>query len=255
MRSFLIAAFLGAATAIPCYELTAGDVPDGRQAALGGRDPFDPRGDWDVVEANDAWVRFQAIWPGQLPRDARVTKTVFHASPSQVRDTINNYFGGPENIQLWLPLRTKSLQYAHMLPGNMGRDHEVVDPQSSISNFQRVIVSIILPSAKGKLEEVSAEPPAQDESKENIKIADAVGITGLKGEIASSDWAYTTGLEFRMAMYNIRNEQQKAYKAGRPWKKEGYAWMLAEKANGDCVVIDFRNFEEFVIRMRPGARR
>ena len=154
----------------------------------------------------------------------------------------------------------------------MGPDHEVIEPQSSISNFQRVIVSIsksyipdmyttllnlytVLPSAKGKLQEVRPEQPDQGEPTTNLKRAEAVGITGLKGKIDSSDWAYTTGLELRMAMYNIRNEQQKAYRAGRPWDKQTFAWILAEKADGNCMVIDFRNFDEFVVRMPPGARR
>ncbi|KAJ4007499.1 hypothetical protein NW752_010158 [Fusarium irregulare] len=256
MRFHLIAALFGAATAIPCYELTSGSIPDGRQEGLGGLDPFDPQGRWDVVEAKDAWIRFQAIYPNQMAKDARVTKTVFEASPGQVRGTIENYNNNDgNNIQLWLPLKTKSLQYGHMLPGNMGPDHEVIEPQSSISNFQRVIVSIILPSAKGKLQEVRPEQPAQGEPTTNLKRAEAVGITGLKGKIDSSDWAYTTGLELRMAMYNIRNEQQKAYRAGRPWDKQSFAWILAEKADGNCMVIDFRNFDEFVVRMPPGARR
>lgn len=119
MRFLLRAALFGAATAIPCYELTSGDIPDGRQAGLGGLDPFDPQGRWDVVEAKDAWIRFQAIWPNQMAKDARVTKTVFEASPGQVRGTIENYNNNDgNNIQLWLPLKTKSLQYVciHSIP-------------------------------------------------------------------------------------------------------------------------------------------
>lgn len=108
----LVATLFGAVTAIPCSDLGWGG--DGTTAELfGGLDPFEPNnGAWDVVDARDCWVRWQVIQPDQDAKGARVTKTAFEATAEQVRATINNFFNaGNTNIQLWLPMATKSLQY------------------------------------------------------------------------------------------------------------------------------------------------
>lgn len=108
----LVAALFGAVTAVPCSDLGWGG--DGTMSELfGGLDPLEPsNGLWDIVDARDCWVRWQPIRPDQRPRDARVTKTVFEATAAQIRSTINNYFNaGGTNIQLWLPMATRSLQY------------------------------------------------------------------------------------------------------------------------------------------------
>jgi hypothetical protein len=77
-----------------------------------------------------------------------------------------------------------------------------------------------------------------------MRQAGSVGITGLKGTIDTSDWAYTTGTELRMAMFNILEKQK--------WvTRPEFAYALAEKADGDCVVLDFRNFDQFVLRAAP----
>ncbi|KAH7251475.1 hypothetical protein BKA59DRAFT_452722 [Fusarium tricinctum] len=256
----LIAALFGAVTAVPCYELGWGG--DGLTAALGplanGIDPFGPQtGDrrWDVVEANDCWVRWQPIRQGQTAKDARVTKTVFEATEGEVRSTMNSYSNaGGNNIQLWLPMRTRSLQYSHMLPAHV-EDLDTMDPQMSISDYSRVVVSIILPSAKDKLRKVRASRTGDKKEDESVDRAEEVGIVGLAGTIDRGDWAYTSGTELRLAMFNILYEQRVAYRSNRAWDKEAFAWTLAEKANGDCVVIDFRNFREFVIRLPPAGVR
>lgn len=109
----LVAALLGTAAAIPCYQLTMGEN-NGVQI-LQGLDPFGPQPDgqhWDIVPAADCWVRWQVIRPGQTANDARVIKTVFGSTPSSVRATMNSYFNDAgTNDQLWLPMRTRSLQY------------------------------------------------------------------------------------------------------------------------------------------------
>ncbi|QPC77956.1 hypothetical protein HYE68_008708 [Fusarium pseudograminearum] len=255
MRSHYItliaAALFGAVTAIPCSELGWNEDAD----LFGYYHPFDTDQDlWDIVDANDCWARWQLIRPGQSRNDARVTKTVFEATESQVRSTINNYHNnGGTNIQLWLPMRTKSLQYSHMLPSYL-EDHDPIDPQSSISDWSRVIVSIILPSARDKLTPVRLTKTGEHEKDANVDRAEDVGITGLTGTIAREDWAYTTGAELRLAMNTILKEQKAAYRSGRPWDKHDFAYTFAEKANGDCVVIDFRNFAEFVVRLPPNFR-
>jgi hypothetical protein len=111
----LIAALLGAATAVPCYEFTMSEG-SGR-TYFEGLSPFvnqpTPEGHtWDIVPAEDCWARWQVIRPGQQPNDARVTKTVFDSTPDSVRATIDNYFNSHgTNDQLWLPMNTRSLQY------------------------------------------------------------------------------------------------------------------------------------------------
>lgn len=105
----LLAALFGAAGAIPCYEM---ESPEYGSWGLGGLDPFgaQPVGkSWDVVDARDCYARWQPIRPGQTLNDAKVTKTVFEATAEQVRSAINNYYN--PDFQLWLPLRTKGLQY------------------------------------------------------------------------------------------------------------------------------------------------
>jgi hypothetical protein len=108
----LLAALFGAVTATPCYEM---GWPEYGSQGFGGLDPFGPQPvgkSWVVVDARLCWARWQLIRPDQTFNDAKVTKTVFEAEEWQVRSTINNYFnGGGNNIQLWLPMQTKALQY------------------------------------------------------------------------------------------------------------------------------------------------
>ncbi|RGP80930.1 galactose-binding like [Fusarium longipes] len=256
-QPILLAALFGAASAVPCYPIKL-NIDGGRNTGWAGFDPFgeQPEGySWDIVPASDCWVRWQAIRPGQTPNDARVFKTKFDSTPDSVRYTIMNYFNHDgKNDMLWLPMRTRSLQYSHMLPASM-EDHETIDPQSSLSDSSRVVVSIILPSGKEKLQQVRATRTGDTQDDSNIYRAEEVGITGLTGTISTGDWAYITGTELRLAMRQILKEQRDAFYERRPWKKEEFAYALAEKANGDCVVIDFRDFDEFVIRLRPASMR
>lgn len=96
-------------------------------------------------------------------------------------------------------------------------------------------------------------PPDQGESNINLQRADAMGITGLKGTISSDDWAYTTAAEAQLVLLSIFNEQFRAYFA-RDEPNLKNAWITAEKADSnECVVIDFREFENFILRARPAA--
>lgn len=108
--AIVAAALFEAVVAIPCSEIgwSTGNKGEGQA----GLDPFDPQGRWEVVKANECWVRFQSYNEGQNPDEVRVTKTEFKATPEQVRGTINNYNNeGGTNIQLWLPLTSRSFQY------------------------------------------------------------------------------------------------------------------------------------------------
>ncbi|KAK4464965.1 hypothetical protein QBC42DRAFT_262239 [Cladorrhinum samala] len=54
-------------------------------------------------------------------------------------------------------------------------------------------------------------------------------------------------------MLSIFNEQSRAYFA-RDQPNLRNAWITAEKADkNECVVIDFREFEKFILRARPAA--
>ncbi|RSL59877.1 hypothetical protein CEP51_013862 [Fusarium floridanum] len=226
--AIVAAAFFSAAAAVPCSEIgwSAGNM--GENPAL---DPFDPQGRWEVVKANECWVRFQTFKPGQNPKDVRVTKTEFTATPGQVAHTINNYFGSPGNIMLWLPMTTTSFQYANILPPVISEDHAVVDGQSSIVKG-RTVLSIILPSGAKKLEVVRPEPPDQGESDINLKRATELGITGLKGTISSDDWAYSTAAEAQLVLLSVYREQVRAY-FGREEPHLNNAWLTAEKADSN----------------------
>ncbi|GKU03972.1 hypothetical protein FLAG1_06308 [Fusarium langsethiae] len=134
----------------------------------------------------------------------------------------------------------------------MGQDWEPVTGQGSIVK-SRTIVSIILPSGGRKLEEVRPSPPEQGEPNENVVNTERTGITGLKGEIATEDWAYTTATELQLVIFGIISEQYRAYSQRRAANMRGFGWLTAEKANGDCVVLDFRRFDDYLLRTRPAA--
>ena len=76
----------------------------------------------------------------------------------------------------------------------------------------------------------------------NVRRAQDAGIIGLEGTIASGDWAYSTGKEARMATYVLEQMQSQAPK-GEALSVPG--WMLATKADGNCVVIDLTGIVDF----------
>jgi hypothetical protein len=113
----------------------------------------------------------------------------------------------------------------------------------------------VLPDGAAELRKVNV-PFKKSAEDENLRTAGSVGITGLTGTIKTSDWAYTTGTELRMAMHFILEKQKTAFRNNVPWiTQPEFAYVLAEKANGDCVVLDFRNFDEFVLRAAPAQIR
>lgn len=113
----------------------------------------------------------------------------------------------------------------------------------------------VLPSAKDKLRTVRGARTGDRIEDAAVDRAEEVGITGLAGTIDRGDWAYMRADELELAMSSILKEQKEAFYGRRAWRKQAFAWTLAEKANGDCVVIDFRNFEEFVLRNSPASVR
>ncbi|KAM0547794.1 hypothetical protein ACHAPJ_010255 [Fusarium lateritium] len=244
----LAAALVNAVAAIRCSEIGWSTGENG--VTPSGLDPFDPQGRWEVVPASKCWVRFQSYKEGEDPVSARVTKTLFEATGSQVRHTIDNYQGSPGNIMLWLPLKTKSFQYANILPAKIGKDFEEVQGQGSIV-AGRTILSIILPSGMEKLTVVPPDAPdTQSKYDANRKMSDSVSITGYAGTISKDDWAYTTAAEVQLLLYGIFETQFRGYYERRAPDMHA-AWLTAEKEDpNECVVIDFRDFEKMVLGTR-----
>jgi hypothetical protein len=113
----------------------------------------------------------------------------------------------------------------------------------------------VLPRGAAELQEVYTPSEGTVEDI-NMRTAGSVGIMGLTGTIKTSDWAYITGTELRMAMFFILEKQKTAFRNNVPWKTQPeFAYALAEKANGDCVVLNFRNFDQFVLRAAPAEIR
>lgn len=113
----------------------------------------------------------------------------------------------------------------------------------------------VLPSGKRKLEVVNALRTGDAQEDASVDRAEDVGIVGLKGTIATSDWAYTTGAELKVSMMSMFDEQKDAFYSRRSWKRQEFAYTLVEKANGDCVVMDFRDSEQFILSVRPAAAK
>lgn len=95
----------------------------------------------------------------------------------------------------------------------------------------------VLPSGVKKLQTVSTSGMKDCDFQErtNVARAEQVGITGLTGEMDKSDYAYTSGMEVRIAMNRLRHEQREV---GWPESDSVTGWFSAEKADGNCVVFD-----------------
>ncbi|PQE10690.1 hypothetical protein CJF31_00011311 [Rutstroemia sp. NJR-2017a BVV2] len=247
----LIAFIVGVTHAIPCSDMgwsTLQVLPTGKYDLMHTtlypnplyNDPLFHE-HWDIVRANDCYVRFQVpLTENDYKREsARIIKTEFIATPAQVLHTMNNYHGSDGNIMLWLPMTSRAFEYGNVM--ELLGNHEDFDAQMSL-DINYSVMSIILPSGSAKLTRVN--PNRADcslEAKKNVDKAQSAGIVGLQGTIDSSDWAYSSGIEAKMAMLSLKRRQVKY-----PSTKETEpAWLLAEKADGNCVVIDLTNFVDF----------
>lgn len=76
----------------------------------------------------------------------------------------------------------------------------------------------------------------------NVIRAQSAGITGLRGTISPEDWAYSTGKEARLSIHELEFRQSEAPKS-EALSVPG--WMLATKADGNCVVIDLTGIVDF----------
>jgi len=122
--TFLIATLTEVTQAVPCWEIQTAtlsflDAPGYQfKHAVTYENALDPNGPWDIVKANDCYVRFQVPRDGG---DGRVTKILFQATPGQVKSTMNKFFNDEgTNIQLWLPMNSVAFQYGnvYVLTGN-----------------------------------------------------------------------------------------------------------------------------------------
>lgn len=143
--TILIASLIGFAYGIPCSDigwstfikLDTDDFDRGHVAEY--LNPLEPHPDlWDIVKAEDCWVRFQVPMADDRNR-GRVTKTVFTATPEQIVHTMNNYFGSPSNIMLWLKLGSNAFQYANVMKLSEAGGIQVTQGQRSLDVEQTVM--------------------------------------------------------------------------------------------------------------------
>ncbi|CZT41788.1 uncharacterized protein RSE6_01574 [Rhynchosporium secalis] len=241
----LITTLVGVTRAVPCWEIATStlqslDAPGYSYThTIKYNNALDPDGPWDIVRAQDCYVRFQEPRDGG---DGRITKTVFEATPSQVLTTMMNYFNGGSNIALWLPMNSRAFEYGMIINlARAGGNHEAFDGQGSLGG-DALVMSIILPSGASKLKRVN--PPSGEctyEQKVNVAAAQSGGIVGLEGNIDSADWAYSNSRAARMAMQTLRHRQSR----NRNNALNVPSWLLATKTDGECVVIDLTGFVDF----------
>ena len=144
--TILIASLIGFAHGIPCSDIgwsTLGILPTtgeyGHLHTATYLRPLDPHPDlWDIVKAEDCWVRFQ-VPQANDPNRGRVTKTVFEATPEQVVHTMNHYFGSGSNIMLWLKLGSNAFQYANVMVLSQAGGIETTEPQRNLDADQSIM--------------------------------------------------------------------------------------------------------------------
>ncbi|KAL2076240.1 hypothetical protein VTL71DRAFT_1183 [Oculimacula yallundae] len=244
-----IATFAGITHAVPCWDIATAslrflDIAE-KDYTWGHAVKYEnalapPNGEWDVVRAKDCYVRFQEPRGGQ---DGRITKTVFEATPAQVLSTMMNYFNEKRsNIALWLPMNSRAFEYGEIMNlAREGGNHPGFDGQGTLKE-DAVVMSIILPSGASKLTRVNPDHgECSHDERINVSAAQSGGIVGLAGTIDSSDWAYSNSRAARMAMKTLRHRQSE--RRNDPLNVE--SWLLASKADGNCVVIDLTGFVDF----------
>lgn len=103
--------------------------------------------------------------------------------------------------------------------------------------------SPVLPSGVQKITKVGSDGGGGNEAIDQAMLA---GIRGISGTVdPNEDYAYST-----VGRVSLGLKQQ--FDAGNlpstlaNWPSEPGAYTTATKANGDCVVIDFRNMKPYV---------
>jgi hypothetical protein len=131
-----LAGLIRFAKAVPCSDIgwPTLDRKTGQTVAPKYPDPFKQGQGWDIIKAQDCWVRFQT--PGDKfhgsgslnPFDARVTTTRWTATGEQVTSTMKHYTGSPTNIMLWQRMSGWALLYAGI----------ITDPDVSFNRQERL---------------------------------------------------------------------------------------------------------------------
>ncbi|KAG8525594.1 uncharacterized protein KY384_009238 [Bacidia gigantensis] len=223
------------------------------------RDPFVADG-FEIWDATKCFFRFQVpdsaaanINGATAARAVRVTDGQWTATPDQVRATIgspNN--NGKTNIKLWLTNAMSAFLYAGFLTdSNQGQDGTV---QYQLAQ-RNTVISVIGPNAAQSLEKVEAaikpESPHDDENdrrfEDAVDSATSIGIRGLKGTLnPATDYAYTAadnaarGLRVKYSKIAVPPKLVPFY------SEKDTPYGLASKADGSCVVLDYRQMGTYL---------
>jgi hypothetical protein len=102
------------------------------------------------------------------------------------------------------------------------------------------LIRVVLPSGRRKLTTVSYPSDCESTDKAEFDKATGAGITGLSGTIDADEYIYVNGLDLQYGLWRLAHRQQ-----GKINKDAVPGWITAEKANGDCLVIDLTGFMVF----------
>jgi hypothetical protein len=139
-----------------------------------------------VIEWADCYVRWQPVRPGQQPRDARVTKTVWSTTAQDVTTTIKDFGNiAGANTQLWLS-DISALLYAGFF-----KDPVIPIIAQSGLNADNVMMSIILPSGVAKLKRVNPVPGSLGAADDRATaILFGIALKDADIPLTPSDYAY-----------------------------------------------------------------
>lgn len=192
----------------------------------------------EMIQFKDCYVRFQIVEHGQDENAAKVTKTDWDTTTEQVNYAITHY-GDTGGIQLWLPGTEMGLLYAGFYKDPAIR----MDPQNGL-NGDRVMMSIILPSGKAKLEEVK---PQKGGDVSQVDIDKTSMITGIalrdpNNPLIASDYAYqmtlydspSTTMNSKLGLKRYLSDWVSAWKAGRKVTTIGFT---ITKGDGTEVML------------------
>lgn len=162
-----------------------------------------------VYQAEDTYWRMQIPGNGQSTIGARVTEPNWDQDADAVTNTIANFFnGGGTNAPLWRNGGISSLLYYGVATAECVNIDLSIEPQGGLSANGNAL-SIILPSGVQALQRVSP-----DQSRLTGQESRATqGIFGIKGSLATTDYAYSTSDALKDSIQHML-EERAAYSNG-----------------------------------------
>lgn len=238
---------------VPCQQIGKGNY-DGPTGMVPQLDPFTAGQGFDIIQSQDCLLRFQNPDYNMIGSQSdlyqaimasRVTKATWATTQDSYEETCNNYNGGfGSNAMLWLGGAAEPYQYAGVLL------RSATNAQSGLQDAATV-VNYLLPSGVGKITKVG---PGADASDNCQRLQNAGGI-GIAGTVDPNvDYAYAplfrvaVGLAARYP--DPRNVQLfQAPSPDYPWGSSSGAFVTADRADGSCVVIDFRSMPAYMMNI------